>query len=230
MAEYFTHIAEGSGDKTGQLLQTSGATVSGIVIGLAVCPYYALTLLIYLPVGTLFMKCFQKVVVKNVMLKFKMNAKLGGFTEEMLSALKLIVSFGKEDLKLQEYSKIADESYQAARRSAVYNGVMHGMFAAVIIGFSLYSWTVGFFFIRAGVMNPYKDRPINTTDIVTTYQSMMFGMFTVLSIQNLLPAILRALSVGKTVIEVIDREPKIASPKNAHDRVTQIDIREGIKF
>ena len=29
-----------------------------------------------------------------------MNGKLGGFTEELLSALKLIISFGKEDRKM----------------------------------------------------------------------------------------------------------------------------------
>ena len=39
--------------------------------------------------------------------KMRMNAKLGAFTEEMLSSLKLIVSFGNEDLKLKEYEVIA---------------------------------------------------------------------------------------------------------------------------
>ena len=56
MAEYFTHIAEGSGEKMGQLLSTLGSTISGVIIGLAACPYYALCLLVYVPLATLLMK------------------------------------------------------------------------------------------------------------------------------------------------------------------------------
>ena len=63
LAEYFTHIAEGSGEKTGQLIQTVGASISGIVIGLCVCPYYALCLICYLPFATIFMKVFQKKMI-----------------------------------------------------------------------------------------------------------------------------------------------------------------------
>ena len=40
----------------------------------------------------------------------KMNAKLGAFTEEMLSSLKLIISFGQEEKKLAEYVKLASET------------------------------------------------------------------------------------------------------------------------
>ena len=39
-------------------------------------------------------------------------------------------------------------------------------------------------------------------------------MFTVMTIQNLYPAMLRALTVGKEVLDVIAREPKIISPKD----------------
>lgn len=42
-------------------------------------------------------------MVQSVMEKMRMNAKLGAFTEEMLSSLKLIISFGKEKMKLKEY-------------------------------------------------------------------------------------------------------------------------------
>ena len=41
----------------------------------------------------------MKIIIKNVMAKFGMSAKVGGFTEEILSSLKLIISFGKEKMK-----------------------------------------------------------------------------------------------------------------------------------
>ena len=45
----------------------------------------------------------------------RMNGMLGSFTEEMLSSLKLIVSFGKEDLKLEEYTGLATKAYGNAK-------------------------------------------------------------------------------------------------------------------
>jgi len=68
--------------------------VSGVIIGLIVCPYFSLCLLIYLPFATFAMKKLMGSMIAGVMSKFEMNAKLGGFTEELLSALKLIISFG----------------------------------------------------------------------------------------------------------------------------------------
>lgn len=53
------------------------------------------------------------------MKKFGQNAKLGGFTEEMLSALKLIISFGKEEDKMKEYKVLAEETYLVAKKSSL---------------------------------------------------------------------------------------------------------------
>jgi ABC-type multidrug transport system fused ATPase/permease subunit len=100
MATYFTQIAEGSGEKTGQMLSTIGSTLSGVIIGLVMCPYYALCLLFYLPFATILLKRLQGKLIFNVVRKGMMNGKLGGFTEELLGALKLIISFGKENKKL----------------------------------------------------------------------------------------------------------------------------------
>ena len=50
-------------------------------------------------------------IIKAVMAKMMTNAKLGAFTEELLSSLKLIISFGKEKEKLDEYKALVDQSY-----------------------------------------------------------------------------------------------------------------------
>ena len=112
ISEYFTHIGDGSGEKTGQLISTVGASLSGIVIGLAICPYYALCLLAYLPFATIIMQVFRRLIMKAVIAKMGMNAQLGAFTEELLSSLKLIISFGKEKEKLDEYKALVEKSYK----------------------------------------------------------------------------------------------------------------------
>lgn len=169
IAEYFTHIAEGSGEKTGQLVSTLGATCSGIIIGLSVCPYYSLALCIYMPFATILMRKFQAVIISGVMKKFGMNHKIGGFTEEMLSSLKLIISFGQEDFKFKQYEKMAQESYLVAKKSSMQIGAMGGCFFGLILGFSWFSWSVGYIFIKYEVWNPRYGRITTVYDLVACY-------------------------------------------------------------
>ena len=145
----------------------------------------------------------------------------------MLSSLKLIISFGKEDQKLKEYKVLSNKSYKIARKSAVLNGIMGGSFLTLILFFSCFSWTIGFVFIKYEITNPRYGRPTTVSDIVMSYQALIFGMFTVILIQSLFPAVVRSLTVGRIVLDVIDRKPLISSPV---DGVTKIEIMDGIKF
>lgn len=236
MAEYFTHISEGSGEKMGQLISVIGATISGILIGLFYCPYYALCLLIYLPFATVMMRTVQSKIMAAVGKKMGMNQKLGGFTEEMLSAVKVIVSFGREKLKLKQYADLAEQSYQVSKNTAVKAGFLGGTMYSMMIGFSTFSWTSGYFFIKYEIYNPVMGRSTSVSDIVLTYQALMFGMFTVLQITSIYPTIVRAMTVGHEVISVIDRAPRIDSPHENGDLlrkstgVCNIQIQDGIKF
>ena len=58
----------------------------------------------------------------------------------------------------------------------------------------------------------------------------MLGMFTIIAILSMLPKVIRALTVGHEIISVIDREPKIISPKDKSLIVSKIMIDDGIKF
>ena len=66
MAEYFVQISNGSGEKTGQLVSTIGASTSGLIIGLVTCPYYALALLGYMPFAYVVMKFLTKTIMTSV--------------------------------------------------------------------------------------------------------------------------------------------------------------------
>ena len=76
--------------------------------------------------------------------------------------------------------------------------------------------------IKYEVPNPATGDDVSVADIIGTYQALMFGMFTVLSIQQLIPAVFRALTVGKEVMDVIERKPEIDSPEDLMRSVTDI--------
>ena len=107
----------------------------------------------------------------------------------MLSSLKLIISFGNEEIKLKEYSAIATKAYVAARSAAIKTGIATGFFTGLLIGFTCFAWAVGFAFIKYEIDNPFHGRVTNVADIVIVMQAQLFGMFSVMGILHGLPAI-----------------------------------------
>jgi len=153
-----------------------------VLVGLAICPYYALCLCAYLPFGSLIMVKLKDAMIETVKAKMMQNAILGAFTEEMLSSLKLIISFGREKMKLEQYRTLAQKSFLSARKSARTAGLMGGSFMVIMVGFSCFSWGIGFAMLKYEVQNPWHDRKIDVADIVGTYQAVMYGMFTVIQV------------------------------------------------
>ena len=66
MAEYFTHISEGCGDKTGQFTKLFTMILSGLIIALTNHPYYALSLLTYIPIIMCVMGAFMPHIISGV--------------------------------------------------------------------------------------------------------------------------------------------------------------------
>ena len=49
--------------------------------------------------------------------KMMQNAKLGKYTEEQMSAIKLVIAFGREEYALSEYEKIAKETQDVCKKT-----------------------------------------------------------------------------------------------------------------
>ena len=106
-------------------------------------------------------------------------------------------------------------------------GMMQGTTFATMVGFTVTAWFTGFWFFKFGVENPRAGRPTSVADIVSCYQAIMFGMFTVISILNIYPMVVRALTSGHEVLKVIDRVPKIKDKDGGKD---VIKLDHGIQF
>ena len=100
MAEYFQAIGEGVGEKVGQLIYAVSMFFGGLGISFYYGPIFTLVALSYLPVMMIIIIIFGKIVGKKMVQKLIQNKKLGGLTEETLSALKLVISFAQEDLTI----------------------------------------------------------------------------------------------------------------------------------
>jgi hypothetical protein len=74
-----------------------------------------------------------------------MNAvkELGSHTEETLAALKLVVSFNREELACKEFDKITDETKNKALKAVSALSAMIGFFMCSMFGFFCYSYYIG---------------------------------------------------------------------------------------
>jgi hypothetical protein len=76
-------------------------------------------------------------------MKLEATKNLGAHTEETLAALKLVVSFNREDLAVKEFEKIAFETREESKKSSYAMASMMGCFMCFMFGFFCYSYYIG---------------------------------------------------------------------------------------
>ena len=91
---------------------------------------------------------FGRLLKKKMKIKLDQTKELGGHTEEILSAIKLVVSFAQEDHAIKKYDKIAEETMKVAKKASMQQALMTGLFLILMFGFFLFSYVVGGFLIE----------------------------------------------------------------------------------
>ena len=117
-----------------------------------------------------------------------------------------------------------------ASRAALANGFFFSIIFFGISGLMLTAGIIGGLFIQYEWVNWRTGEPMKVAEVVTAFQAIQYGLFTLGGIANFIPPIMRAKVVGKKIVDLIERVPKIKSPENAADAVTDIKIDEGIHF
>ena len=121
---------------------------SGMTIGLWKGPYFCLLCLSYMPLMLGVVIVFGRLLKKKMKIKLDQTKELGGHTEEILSAIKLVVSFAQEDHAIKKYDKIAEETMKVAKKASMQQALMTGLFLILMFGFFLFSYVVGGFLIE----------------------------------------------------------------------------------
>jgi ABC-type multidrug transport system fused ATPase/permease subunit len=124
--------------------------------------------------------------------KMKQNGTLGSFALEQMSAIKLVVAFGREDHAIQKYEKMAQETKETATKAGIKTNYGMNFFITCIVSFQIYCWFIAGLLIEHNWINPMTDKPYEVFDILTVFYSLMFGMFALPGIAPIMPAILKA--------------------------------------
>lgn len=143
ISEYFSAISEGIGEKIGQAIYTGAMGVGGVILAFIYSWYFTLICLAYMPIIFFIFGVFGKKLKESQILKMKATKDLGGHTEETLGALKLVVSFNREELAIKEFDNMADETRELSKKSSLWMASMMGLFFTFMFGFFCYGYFIG---------------------------------------------------------------------------------------
>jgi ATP-binding cassette, subfamily B (MDR/TAP), member 1 len=176
IGQYFQTISTGIGESYGQLLQSFGLLIGGFAIAFARGPIFALVCIAYMPLMLILIVVLGGISKRAAFAKLKSNKDLGGFTEECISALKLVVSFSQEDRMIELYKKKAAVTMEISKVANRKTAIMFGCIRTLIFGFFLYAFYIATVFVEKGLINPNTAEPYTISEIVAVNQAMIMSM------------------------------------------------------
>lgn len=179
IGQYFNTISLGIGENYAALIQGIGTFVGGIAISFYKGPVFASVCLAYFPVIMITMVFVGGANKRVAFLKLEANTDLGGYTEECLSALKLIIAFGNEDLTLKEYRNRALVTRDISKGAGKVAATFFGIFRAQIFCFFVYNYLIASIFVEEGYINPNTALPYSIVEVVSVTQCMIMSMMTI---------------------------------------------------
>lgn len=202
--------------------------IGGLILSFVISWMFTLIAFAYMPIVFLGFAIFGVRVKQNTILKMQAVRDLGSYTEETLSALKLVIAFNREEYAVKEFDKIANETKKKAMLSATSMAAMMGFMMATMFGFFCYGYYIGSILIQKDMTEPGTGKKFDINLVVTACQATLMGMMTLSQFIPILPGITRALMSAQQVFDVIEREPAIKNPETGAIQVAS--LKNGVSF
>lgn len=181
----------------------------------------------YFPIIMVCIVLFGAQVKRTAIGKYMVSKRLGGVVEEILSSIKLVVSFAQEEKEFAKFEKLADESRHTAHNAEIYLSSFIAMFRFFIFGFYVYSFWIASAYIKDRVNNPKTGNPYTLAELLSVLVSLITGMTMLFGLTPNIQAIIRAKVVGAGIFEVIDRVPAI---KDNDVALKNFELKEFLLF
>ena len=139
-------------------------------------------------------------------------AQSAGYAEQALTAIRVVQSYGQEDLEKMNYEKYLYRAAQVQRKSAFTKSGGLSLLYIIILGFYAYSfyfggfcrWTDDDWFI-----NPRTDKKYTGGEIIGLMFMIMFAIMQMTGMGPEMAAITEAKIGGKMAYDVIDHVPSV---------------------
>jgi ATP-binding cassette, subfamily B (MDR/TAP), member 1 len=220
-------INKAIGEKVGLIIFSIGMTMSGFVIG--VVNGWSLAL-VMVAIGPLIGVCavtFGMMGQNKHAKSLKAYAQSGGYAEQCLSAIRVVVAFGMEKVEIQNYSNYLSLSKEIGRKQHFWLALAVGTFIGSIYSCYCYAFFMGSVWIQKNFYNDILGRPYQGGDILAVFWGILFGFFALSAISPHVNAVNEGKVAGKFTFDVIERQPLINQDSNLGK---EIDVQGEIKF
>lgn len=202
-------IQQGIGNKYGQILYAFCMCISGFVVAFVKGWTLAFAMLGIGPIMMTGMIIFASVMQKRTISSMRAYGQSAGYAEQALSAIRIVVSFGQEELENRNYSRFLARVTEAGIKSGCATGFSMGFFFFCVYLAYGYSFAVGAVWVDKEFPNSVEDRPYLAGDILAVFFGVLFGLFSLGGAGPSITAVNVAKAAGKSAFDVIDRPPMI---------------------
>ena len=210
ISEECFNIQQGIGEKVPTFCYCIAMLIAGLVIGLIKGWQLALVMIGFMPMmvitGAVFVLSNQKLTKVNN----EAYSRAGAISEEVLNAIRTVVSLGGQQKETRRYESILEENKGPIAKYSVMAGTSIGVMMMAM--FSI--WALGFFvggkFIEHGVHNAVNDGPYTAGDVLTVFFAIFFAGSTPARATPCIKAFAMAKVNGAKAFKIIDRKSQIS--------------------
>lgn len=170
-------IQRGVGTKFGQIVYSLAMCVSGLFVAFYKGWTLAFAMLGIGPILIIGMSIFSGIMMKRQGVTMRAYAQSAGYAEQALSAVRIVVSFGQEELEISNYKKFLANVTEATLKGGVSIGLSMGFFFFCIYVNYVYCFLIGSVWIDEAYWNDAEDRPYLAGDCLAVFFGVLFGMF-----------------------------------------------------
>ena len=116
MGEIFETVQTPIGEKYANLIFAVFTAIGGCIFAFMTGKYYSSLLVAYLPVFFIILGTFGILVKKITEQKLETTKQVGGVVSEILYAIKVVVSFGREEKELEKFKECAKKTEEVGKR------------------------------------------------------------------------------------------------------------------
>jgi len=170
--------------------------------------YLSLLLLVGYPVLGFASFLMASALTKGFIEYTKAYQKSAGFSEQAISAMKVVHSYGQEKLEILNYTKYLVIAKNVGIRTNMNQAIGIASVFSVIFWFYAYSFYVGSVLILSPTI---KNKGVQYTggDVVSCLFGILLGAFYIAGALPNLKAIIEARIAGYNIYSTIDRNPEI---------------------
>ena len=223
IAEECLSIQQGIGEKVPTFVYSLAMMVIGFLIGYIKGWQLALVMTACVPIigltGAIFVISMQKVTKINN----EAYGKAGAIAEEVLNAIRTIVSLGGQEKETRRYKDVMASNRFSIYKYSIISGIAMGLLFLSMYGVFALGFYIGAVFVKNKTYNPVSAGPYQVGDVLTVFFSILMASFTP---ARAVPSI-KAFAIAKVgaakAYKVIDRKSRISIDNSAGQKLDHIE-------